>query len=72
LPQAHDKLAAHFKLFIGRFYLANESMKMFDERLHDLAQARVWGSLKNFQDLIGDVLSGYIGHQKLQKGVSKI
>jgi hypothetical protein len=47
-------------------------MKVLDERLHDLAQARVWGSLKNFQDLIGDVFSGYIGHQKLQKGVSKI
>jgi hypothetical protein len=65
-------LTALFKLFIGGLNLANKGVKVLDERLHDLSQARVWGPLKNFQDLLGDVLSGYIGHQKLQKGVIKI
>ena len=72
IAQANHKLAAFFKLFIGGFYLADEGVQVFDKRLHDLAQAGVWGFFKNLQNLLGNVLACYIGHLKLQTVVSKI
>jgi hypothetical protein len=49
-------------LRLRRLDVAHEAVQVLDQRLHDLAQARIGDVLPAFQRHVGEVVFGYVGH----------
>ena len=54
---------------LRRLDLAHETVQVLDQRLHDLAQARIGDVLPALQRYIGEVVFGYVGHGHLLEAV---
>ena len=57
---------------LRRLDVAHEAVQVLDQRLHDLAQARIGDVLPALQRHVGEVVFGYVGHGHLLEAVDRL